>query len=321
MLPPVLASRRSHACTTWLVAGVLCLFVGCGAASKPEAETVPETPAAPVDPPGQSLVAALNDDPTPEALLAILGQPHGVARDRLGAHQLEWEAHYETTPASIEGRVAVDQPARVARSVDDKQVLEWAPGNPERLYLRQGGEEPPACHEYMVVDKQVYTRIPYREWLTHPQEAEAHRLWLDEAIHGPHDVVAFVAPALAISVALGEQTADVTLRLGETTDPARVAAGRGQQWRAGVVFTSVDGSIEIDRTTGLWTQVQVEAAYTFEDREGQRVAGLVTLRGSLKGGLAAEEAVRAPPTDVAATPNRVRYEVDKHELLDGLVHL
>ncbi|MGB1013805.1 MAG: hypothetical protein ACPG4T_06715, partial [Nannocystaceae bacterium] len=317
----VLASNRSLARTAWLVTGVLCLFAGCGEASAPEAGRVPETPKAPTAAPGATLVAALVDAPSPEALLVILGQPHAVVRNRLGAHHLAWEAHYETTPTTAPERVAVDQPARVAQSVDDKQVLEWAPGNPERLYLRQGGEEPPACHEYMVVDKQVYTRIPYRAWLTHPLEAEAHHLWLDEAVHGPRDVVAFVAPALAIGVAIDEEAVEVTLRLADTTTPERVATARGQKWRTGVVFTSLDGTIEIDRTTGLWTQAQVEAAYTFEDSEGQRVAGLVSLRGTLEGGLAAEDAVRAAPTEVAKTPNRVRYEVDKHELLDGLIHL
>ncbi len=314
MLPRVRAGEHA-AKLGWLVCGMLAL--GCG--SPEQAPVVNELPAS--EPQQvEGLVDGLIAEPSPTSLMAVLAQPHEVAQ-ATGPHRIAWEAHFETEPTEIPRLVPVDEPAPEAYKVDDKLVLEWAPGNPERLYLRQGPEDPPACHEYMVVDKNVYTRLPHRGWLTHPLEAGAHRLWLDEAQRGPHDVIAFAAPALAVATAVGESSVEVTLSLAESVDANQVAQGTNRAWRQSVSFTRIDGSVEIDRTTGLWRAATIDVGYAFEDVRGHRVTGVINFRGQLTTGLAADNAVRAPPDEVESTPNRVRYEVEKRELLKGLIHL
>lgn len=312
MLPAV----RLLGTSLWTLVGVL--SAGCGSDDSPAApvEIVPVA----AQQAAANVVDQLVEQPSVPALLTVLRQPHQVAQTA-GPHRLTWEAKYVTTPAEVPSLVPVGEPAPAVQEVSDKLILEWAPGNPERLYLRQGGEDPPACHEYMVADKTVYTKLPHRGWLTHPLEAGAHQLWLDEAIRGPHDVVEFAAPALEVSLATAESTVEVSLRLAGSVDGTLVAQGQQRKWRRSVVFTRIDGTIELERTTGLWRRATIDVGYSFEDVRGQRVTGSINFRGELQTGLSAEEAVRAVPTEVEPTPTRTRYELEKREILKGLIHL
>jgi hypothetical protein len=78
----------------------------------------------------------------------------------------------------------------------------------------------------------------------------------------------------------------------------------------------VSGTVTLERATGLWRSADVTVAYELRDVKERVQRGETQLTGEV-GPLGPEDAVTAPPT-AAPVPERVRYEVERQELLGGL---
>ncbi len=266
-------------------------------------------------------VAALEQELRPAALLQLLAAPHESARARLGPHRLRYEARFHSTPEELPELPEVDAGAPAKVEVTDVLELVWAsaPGEPERFHLFQGDAEG-IGRDLLVDDDRVFTRLPYRDWSSRPLEGgeAAHERWLDDAQRGAHDAVQFAAPRLALTVAdAGSDELTLTLSTAEQTRPELVASEPLQAWREGVIIDRVEGTLTLTRASGLWRRGELEVDYHHEDDAGRRVDGALRWSGELTP-VTAEEATVTPPEAATPTPDRLRYEVEKRELLDGV---
>ncbi|MDC0718898.1 hypothetical protein [Nannocystis bainbridge] len=262
-------------------------------------------------------VDALLATPSPATLLAVLGQSHAVARALLGRHTLKYTAEFSLTPVEPV-RPAVDTPVLLAQKVVDELDLQWAAGagEPVRFYLSQHTDQHRG-RELVVIDETAYTRLMHRAWHVRPLDADLHQRWLDEAQRSVHDVVELAAPALAVAAADEGETVRVTLSLAEPGARVPVPAGAapGREWREKAELTAIEGTLTIERATGLWQSAEVRVGYGVRDELERALVGETHLTGT---------AARTPelelqaPEHVLPLPERVRYESERRRLLDGL---
>lgn len=305
----------------WAVWAVALALSACGA---PEADEPVAGARLPARPGGarqgraesaRAAVDALLATPSPATLLAALGQGHAVARELLGKHSLRYTADFKLAPEAA-AKPVVDQPIALAQEVRDELELRWGagPGEPVRFYLSQKTDKHRG-REVIVLDEQVYTRLMHRGWHARPLDGDVHLRWLDEAQRSVHDVVAFAAPALAVTATEEGDVVRVELARGAAVDPALAAAGAGSQWRQRAELTEISGSVTLQRATGLWTAAEVHVRYVAVDDQGRRMLGETHLTGEVE---AAEDLQVAAPEGAQPLPERVRYETERRRLLGGL---
>jgi hypothetical protein len=260
-------------------------------------------------------VDALLAAPSPAALLAVLGQGHGVARELLGKHTLRYTADFKLAPETA-SKPVVDQPIAAAQEVRDELELRWAagPGEPARFFLSQKTDKNRG-RELVVIDEQVYTKLMHRGWHARPLDGDVHLRWLDEAQRSVHDAVAFAAPALAVTATEEGDVVRVELARAAAVDPGLVAAGAGQAWRQRAELTEVSGSVTLQRATGLWQSAEVHVRYTAVDEQGRRMLGETHLTGEVE---ATADLQVSAPEGAQPLPERVRYEAERRRLLGGL---
>ncbi len=316
-----------HASRTASVVALLLLALvapsGCGA---PDEETPKPAPVFPSERRDRAAdmsqqVAALEQELNPALLLRLLAAPHESARARLGPHRLRYEARFQSTPEEVPELPEVDAGAPAAVEVTDVLELLWvsAPGEPARFHLFQGDKEG-IGRDLLVDDDRVFTRLPYRGWSSRALEGgeAAHERWLDDAQRSAFDVVQFAAPRLALAVAeAGEDELQLTLSTAEQTRAELVASAPLQAWREDAIIDRVEGTLTLTRASGLWRRGELAVDYHHEDDAGRRVDGALRWSGELAP-VAPEEARLTLPEDAAPTPDRLRYEVEKRQLLDGV---
>lgn len=264
----------------------------------------------------RAAVDALLAAPTPPALLAVLNQGHGVARELLGRHTLQYEAEFSLVPEAP-ARPTVDTPVLAEQKVKDSLELRWAadPGEPVRFYLSQHTDQHRG-REVMVLGEQTYTRLMHRGWHARPLDSDLHLRWLDEAQRSVHDVVELAAPALAVTAVEEGDLVRVQLALaGAGPHPPGAAPVPGRAWRERAEITAIEGTLTLGRATGLWHSADLRVRYTLRDALERPLLGETHLTGT---------AARAPelelqaPEHVQPLPERVRYEAERRRLLDGL---
>lgn len=257
-------------------------------------------------------VDALIAEPNPTTLLAVLAQGHAEARVLRGPHRLHYTAKFDLTPEA-KPKAVVGEPIEVERHIVDELTLVWE--SAQRLHLSQSvgdGED----QEWKIVDEMAYSRLAHRGWQVRPLDSEQHHRQLDEAQHCVHDLVELAAPALALAVT--ESGDDVTIQLSraDAVDPARVAAGYGREWRQRTEITAVTGTLTLERATGLWKSAALTVGYVVQDVKDRPQRGETQLTADVRP-LTPEDAIAAPPA-ATPVPERVRYEVERQELLGGL---
>lgn len=261
-------------------------------------------------------VDALLAAPGPGPLLGLLALSHADARALRGPHRLHYRAKFDLVPEA-KPRAVVGEPIEQERHIVDELDLVWASaaGEPVRMHIKQslgGGED----QELIILDEQAYTRLAHRGWQVRSLDAELHQRWLDEAQHCVHDLVELAAPALAVAVEAGDDVVTVTLSKADAVDPTRVAAGHGREWRQRTEIAAVAGTITLERNTGLWQSAELSVGYSLRDVKDRVQRGETQLTAEVRPATA-EDAVAAPAT-ATPVPERVRYEVERQELLGGL---
>jgi hypothetical protein len=246
----------------------------------------------------------------------------------MGPHRLSWEASYSlvheqgapTTETPVGGRAVPEQ------TVNDSLVLEWAAGTDEslpRFRLEQHNDHDRG-REVIVVDGTMYVRPRFRGWTYNPVETDVWALWLDDAQRAAHDIVELASPQLRLipsaragaGLAGGDAVA-YTLELADA--PAAAApTGTGRAWRSRARIVGVEGEVLIDRGSGLWLSCDVVVRYGVEGADGLPLRGEAHVRGSVAP--AADGAIAvAVPAGAERAAARVRYEIEREELLDGLI--
>ena len=261
-------------------------------------------------------VDALLAAPTPANLLAVLAQGHAEARLLRGPHRLHYTAKFDLTPED-KPRAVVGEPIEQERHIVDELTLVWesAYGEPVRMHLSQSvgdGED----QELKILGEQAYTRLAHRGWQVRPLDSEQYNQGLDEAQHCVHDLVELAAPALAIDVQESGDDVTIQLRKADAVDPARVAAGYGREWRQRTEITAISGTVTLGRADGLWRSAEVTVSHVLRDVKDRPQRGETQLTADVRP-LTPEDAIAAPPA-VTPVPERVRYEVERQELLGGL---
>lgn len=261
-------------------------------------------------------VDALLAEPNPTTLLAVLAQGHAEARLFRGPHRLHYTAKFDLVPEG-KPKAVVGEPIEQERHIADELTLVWAsaPGEPMRMHLARSvgnGED----QEWKILDERAYTRLPHRGWQVRPLDSELHNRQLDEAQHCVHDLVELAAPALALDVQESGEDVTVTLRKADAVDPARVASGYGREWRQRTEITAVTGTITLEHATGLWKSAELSVAHVLRDVKDRPQRGETQLTAEVRA-LGPDDAVAAPQAAVPV-PERVRYEVERQELLGGL---
>lgn len=289
----------------------------CGA-EEPVAASLPPRPGAARQ--GQAdaaraAVDALLAAPGPATLLPALAQGHGVARELLGRHTLEYTADFALAPTAEE-RPVVERPVALSQAVRDELSLQWAagPGEPVRFYLSQKTDKERG-REVMILGEDAYTRLAHRGWHARALDGDVHLRWLDEAQRSVHDVVAFAAPALAVTATEEGELVKVSLGLAAAVDPALRLGGATRTWREAAEITEIEGTLTLDRATGLWRSAEVRVRYTLRDPEGRTLRGETHLTGRVEPAPTLE---LSPPEGAQPLPERIRYEVERRRLLDGL---
>lgn len=261
-------------------------------------------------------VDALLAAPTPANLLAVLAQGHAEARLLRGPHHVHHTAKFDLIPETP-AKPIVGEAIEQERHIVDELSLVWAaqPGEPVRMRLHQttgNGEE----HELVILGEQVYTRLAFRGWQVRALDSELHYARLDEVQHSVHDIVELAAPALALDVAETGDDVTVTLRKADAVDTSRIAAGYGREWRQRTEITAVSGTVTLARATGLWKSAEVSVGYVLRDVKERPQRGETQLTAAVRD-LGPDDEITAPAT-ATPVPERVRYEVERQELLGGL---
>lgn len=315
-----MAPRPSHRLARGL-ALALVLALGapaCDAEEPAAAASLPPRPGAARQGQAEAARAAIDAlvaAPAPATLLPVLAQGHGVARELLGRHTLEYTADFKLAPAAEE-RPVVDRSVALAQDVRDELALKWAagPGEPVRFYLSQKTDKERG-REVMILGEQAYTRLLHRGWHARPLDGDVHLRWLDEAQRSVHDVAQFAAPALAVTAVEEGELVRVGLGLAGAVDPALRQGGATRKWRESAEITEIEGTLTLDRATGLWRSAEVRVRYSLRDLEGRTLRGETHLTGKVE---PAPELQLDAPEGAQPLPERVRYEVERRRLLDGL---
>jgi hypothetical protein len=263
-------------------------------------------------------------------LVALLGQGHDRARERLGPHRLRYTATLTTGTSARSGKLDADgrvpdvptnQPIHERFEVTDTLELLWAsePGGPAKLSLEQRNE-----HEHgralILVDERAWTNLDGRGWFEQPLETDLWKLWADDAQHAVLDLVELAGPhadigAIALEQVGGRPAVRVSLQPSEQRHPERIVDGL-TPWRDDAEVRVVAASITLDRATGLWRHASVELDWSFEDSAHREVVGHARFEGSVD--TFAQAPAIVPPAEAPPLLERDRPELLRERLLDGL---
>jgi hypothetical protein len=268
--------------------------------------------------PAADLLGALESDASVEALLALLARPHRDARNAIGPHRLSYTANFELKPVDDPGRPKVGQPVLTDQAVTDELILEWgsAPGEPTAFRLEQHNDHDEG-REIIVIDETVFSQLRHRSWFERGLDSELHELWLDDAFHSVHDAVAFAAPNLAVEVSDDGETVSVALNRSEAKNADLVRVDPSTDWRHRAEIESIEGTVVIDKASGVWRSGTVSVGYSLADKLGRKLRGRTAVEGSLEPADPGSITIKAPQ-GASPLPERERLELERAKLLDGL---
>lgn len=258
-------------------------------------------------------------DPTPATLLEALAQQHSVAREALGPHRIVYKASFSLVPEPEPGPARVGKPAPGPQQVEDELELVWGsnPGEAPKFSLSQHNDHDRG-REVIVLDGNVYTRMLHREWLVGAVESNVFELWLDDAQLAAHDMVELAAPRLHITSerieAEGDSVLGIDLGLADGVD-ASLLPRTG--WRRDAAIDAISGRISLLEESGLWLSAEVVVHYRLRQAEGGALRGTVSLAAEVER-ITAEAAEISAPESARPLPQRIRYEVERKRLLEGL---
>ena len=304
IVPFRLAAPRRTFVLPGFVAAIAVPPLGCGAdESQPRVEAASRDHATA----GEATVSGV---PSPAQLLAWLHQGHRIARERLGPHQLSYQARFSVSGGS-------NPPATV---VDDLS-LTWASpaGDPPRFRLEQHNDHGRG-RELVVAKDSSHVRILPRPWVQRPLETELYEVWLDDAQRSVHDVVALavdsmqITPLSEVETHAGRSVATYELALGAPSPEPTAKSDEHPAWRQTLKVDSLEGRLVVDVQTGLWLEADVRVEYTSSD-EDTSVQGKVAVRATVTPG---PTPAIEPPADVQPLSALPRYEHEQRQLLEGI---
>jgi hypothetical protein len=260
-------------------------------------------------------------------VLDSLAQGHAAARATIGPHKLDVHVELSLAPQGEPPtpEAEVGRPRPVADAVKDDIAIVWAStaSADPRFSLSQHNDHDHG-RDVVVADERMYTRHEHRGWYVQPLQADVWELWLDEAQRSVSDVLALVAPRLAVTSTSragegvgGGDAFGLALALADQPDPARVGADGLRAWRKDIDVTAIAGDVVVDAPSGLWLSADVRVAYTVPGPDGRMLRGDAHVRGTVTP-LTPDTATIAVPKEVSPLLERTRYEVERARLLDGL---
>jgi hypothetical protein len=258
-------------------------------------------------------------EPTPGTLLEALAQPHSVAREVLGPHRLVYKARFSLVPEDEPAPPRVGRPAPAAQEVEDDLELVWGsnPGETPRFSLSQHNDHDRG-RDVIVLDGNAYTRMRNRGWLVRQVESDISELWLDDAQLAAHDMVELAAPRLHVasesSNVDGESMVEIDLGLSDSVD-ASLLPRTG--WRREATIDQISGGLTLLAGSGVWLSAEIVVHYRLRPAEGGILRGTASLEGKVQR-IAGGAAQISPPVEARPVPQRIRYEVERKHLLEGL---
>jgi len=258
-------------------------------------------------------------DPTPATVLKALAQPHSVAREVLGPHRLLYKARFSLAPEAEPAPPRVGKPAPIAQEVEDELELVWGsnPGEAPRFSLSQHNDHDRG-RDVIVVDGNVYTRMRNRGWLVRQVESDMTELWLDDAQLAAHDLVELAAPRLHVASESTDDEGTPTVRVDlGVTDSVDANLAPRSGWRREVTIDDISGGLSLLAESGLWLSAEIVVHYHLRQAEGGTLRGTASLEGKVER-ITAEAARISAPAQAQPVPERIRYEVERKRLLEGL---
>ncbi len=293
--------------------------LGCG-------DPQPTSPAsAPVASPRAEDWAERLAAPTLADLLMALAQPHAVVRGALGPHHLETTTVVSLTPTRPPGAGSpeLDSPVVPSQAVTDTLTLDWAtaPQTGLSLSLSQANDHQRG-RDVVVLGDTIHVRKAHRGWFHYERDSDLLESWLDDAQRAAHDAIQLAAPRLTLeATAIPDAglkqgpAVELTLGLAEQRDATVVAAGPTQRWRKQARLTAIVGTLRLDAHSGAWLFADIQVRYSLTGADGQPLDGQLHLTGKVVPGPPGP--IQAP-ADSQPLPQRLRYEQERRELLDGL---
>lgn len=322
--PPVGGLVCSAGMRAAIVAALLAVSTGC---SKDEADGAAQAEASVprADPEQQASIEALGEGDV-TALLAVLDRSHAQVRDAIGAHRLHYAADFDLAPAGeVPALPEVDAPVVRPQHVEDELTLTWGEPDEAGPRFRLDQENDHGRGRTVIVEGgKLRSRILPRPFMEGPLETDVYELWLDDAYTSVHDTLQLAAPWLSIEVeessggGLGDGPSLVlTLGHGQQRDVEAPPQSDRAAWRDDMKVSEISGSVVLDAETGVWMSADVTVQYALPGAAGRQMRGFVRLEGKIEP-LAPGTVNLDVPAPVPAQPQRVRYEVEKDEILDGL---
>lgn len=262
--------------------------------------------------PAQSEVTALApiDLGDIDAVYRALTRPHREIRDQLGPHRLTATIETSLLPTSDEDPLpARDAPVVPEMALRDKIELLWRPSGKEPSFSLSQHNSRGDGRDVIALQGKLWTRLEHRNWQQTPLETEVYELWLDDAQGTAADAFAFIGPNLALQA---DAPGQFRLARGEATGFV-APTGPRSDWRQNVTFERIEGQLEIDPQTGIWSRIDLETTYLVS-------AGSRDLRGHLvvHATLDSAEVNLSPPPIAQPLHERIRLAQEKQQILDGL---
>ncbi len=328
MLPRVAGSQHHGTHGALAVAlGHALLVIACGGDDQaPPSSASALAPHAEASPPAADDWSARLAAPTVPDLLAAVGRPHATIRERVGPHTLTVTTDFALAPVGEppSAHPKLDAPVVTPQAVHDELSLRWAlpPAPSEARFALSQANDHDRGRDVVVVGQTVHVRQAHRAWYHYPRDSDVVELWLDDAQRSVHDALELAAPRLSLRAAAlpgagleGGPAVEITLGLAEAETPALRAAGPTQGWRAGAEIQEVEGVVRLDAASGAWLSATVDVAYGLRGADGRPLQGSLHLEAQVTPGDPGP--IEAPP-DSSPVPQRLRYDEEQRQLLDGL---
>lgn len=307
---------RSHGGVLCAALALALACVGCGKDEGPSGGR-PEHKGA------QGEAIELSAAPGPAGLLELLDGSHLEARRVLGPHRITCTGTYEAGPDTPPAQVKVGQHQSITVDVRDRSELVWASDDPHEpafalsTSVENGaprpGDDVSQTFEARALEGSIYTHQQAQPWYVRPLQSDAHELWLDDAERCLLGPVSLAAPRLAVAGSPSEGGMVYALSRADARVEGVMPADPRSAWRGGATIESIEGQVVIG-PDGLWRSGTVDVTYRADDVDGRLVRGTVHVEAKRE---IAPQTVQAPP-QATPTPSRLRHQVERDELLDGL---